>query len=81
MFFVFRNFHFYAFYGHFSIYSLYNTSKFLFSSYQSQVFHLRCDVLVDRTVYHFKIVTFDYFVLKIPFSTVKGANFRFFSFF
>ena len=34
-FFVFRNFHFYAFYRHFSIFSLYNTSKFLFSSYRS----------------------------------------------
>ena len=34
-FFVFRNFHFYAFYWHFSIFSLYNTSNFLFSSYRS----------------------------------------------
>ena len=34
---IFRNFHFYAFYGHFKIFSLYNTSKFLFSSYQSQL--------------------------------------------
>ncbi len=34
-FFVFRNFHFYAFYWHFSIFSLYNTSIFLFSSYWS----------------------------------------------
>ena len=34
-FFVFRNFHFYAFYWHFSIFSLYNISKSLFSSYRS----------------------------------------------
>ena len=34
----FRNFHFYAFYRHFSIFSLYNTSKFLVSSYRSQFF-------------------------------------------
>ena len=34
-FFVFPNFHFYTFYGHFSIFSLYNTSKFLVSSYRS----------------------------------------------
>ena len=39
IFFVFRNFHFYAFYRHFSIFSLYSTSKFFVSSYQS-VFHL-----------------------------------------
>ena len=37
-FFVFRNFHFYAFYRHFSIFSLYNTSKFLVSSFWSQFF-------------------------------------------
>ena len=38
VFFVFRNFHFYAFYRHFSIFSLYNTSKFLVSSFWSQFF-------------------------------------------
>ena len=37
-FFGFRNFHFYAFHRHFSIFSLYNTSKFLVSSYRSQFF-------------------------------------------
>ena len=36
--FFFRNFHFYAFYRHFSIFSLYNTSKFLVSSFWSQFF-------------------------------------------
>ena len=35
-FFVFPNFHFYAFYRHFSIFSLYNTSKFLVWSSRSQ---------------------------------------------
>ena len=37
-FFLFWNFHFYAFYRHFSIFFLYNTSKFLVSSYWSQFF-------------------------------------------
>ena len=35
IFFVFRNLHFYAFYWHFSMFPLYNTSIVLFSSYRS----------------------------------------------
>ena len=39
-FFVLRNFHFYTFYMHFFIFSLYNTSIFLVSSNLVTVFHL-----------------------------------------
>ena len=38
IFFLFRNVYFYAFYKHFSIVSLCNTSKFLVSCYRSQLF-------------------------------------------
>ena len=68
--FVFRNIHFYAFYWHFSIVSLNNTSKFLVSSYRSQFFTWECDIWVERTLYHKKLKTFEN-VQKIFFCVLR----------
>ena len=59
-FFVFRNFHFYAFYWHFSIFSLYNTSIFCFQatghsfSCRNMIFGLR----EPCTIGNWRLLTF-----------------------
>ena len=58
---VFQNFHFYTFHRHFKIFSLYNISKFLVSSYRSQFFTQECDIWVEKPLYHKKLKTFEFF--------------------
>ena len=57
-------------------FSLYNTSKFLVSSYWSQFFTSECDIWVTRTLYHKILKTLNF--KKIHFFTVKWVIFRFF---
>ena len=50
-----RNIHFYAFLLIFFNFSLYNSSKLLFSSYRSQFFTYKCDIRVESSLFQYKL--------------------------